>query len=171
MDVKYVFLNGYINKEVYVSQTLGFKDHENADYVFKLKRALYVLKQALIKQWFNRDKVDTTLFIRCKDKHILLIQNHVDDIIFGSTDESLCKKFSSFMEGEFEMSLMGELTYFLGLPIKKPKGGTFISQKKYCMKLLKKFNMKNSKTISTHIASNMPIDKDESKVQIYITKY
>lgn len=58
------------------------------------------------------------LFIRHKEKYILLVQIYIDDIIFGSTNESLCREFESLMQGEFEMSLMEELTYFLGLQIK-----------------------------------------------------
>lgn len=94
IDVKYSFLNGYINEEVYVSQPLGFEDHDNPGYVFKLKISLYGLKQAprawyeclrgfLIKQGFNHGKVDTTLFIRRKAKNIILVQIYVDDIILN----------------------------------------------------------------------------------------
>lgn len=61
------------------------------------------------------------------------------------------------MYGEFDMSLMGVLTYFLGLHIKQGEEGTFISQTKYCLDLLKKFEMKDSKTITTPITSNMLI--------------
>lgn len=142
--------------------TPWFWYHENLDYVFKLKRPIYGLKQdpkawykwlsgILIKQGFNRGKVDTTLFIICKVKHVLLVQIYVDDSIFESTNESLCKDFSSLMQGEFGFSLMGELTYFLGLQIKQAEYGTFISQRKYCLELLNKFNMQNSNSISTPI--------------------
>ena len=82
-----------------------------------------------------------TLFVKNKRKDILLVQVYVDDIIFGATNESLCKDFVELMQGEFEMSMMGELNYFLGLQIKQLKDGIFICQSKYTNELLKKFDM------------------------------
>jgi len=108
MDVKSAFLNGLLNKEVYVSQPPGFKDIEYLDHVYKLKRASYVLKQApiawyerlskfLLEKGFSRGSVDNTLFSKHKGKDILLFQVFVDDIIFGSTNDTMCKKFSKLM--------------------------------------------------------------------------
>ncbi|KAK2435258.1 hypothetical protein QL285_020332 [Trifolium repens] len=182
MDVKSAFLNGYINEEVYVKQPPGFEDNEHPDYVFKLKRALYGLKQAprawydrlskfLIKNGYSRGKVDTTLFIKRKGKDVLLVQIYVDDIIFGSTNPSLVKSFSSLMQGEFEMSMMGELTYFLGIQIKQLEEGTFIYQTKYCLELLKKFGMTDSKIMETPMASTCALSKDEEGKDVEITKY
>jgi len=124
MDVKSAFLNGVISEEVYVKQPLGFEDLKNPDYVFKLKKSLYGLKQAprawydrlsnlLIENDFKRGQVDTTLFRRTLEKEILVVQIYVDDIIFGSTNSSLWKEFSKLMQDEFEMSMMGELKFFL----------------------------------------------------------
>lgn len=149
MDVKSAFLNGFIEKEVYVEQPPGFESHEFPNHVFKLRKALYGLKQAprawyerlsgfLIKNGFKRGKLDTTLFIKTIDDDMLLVQIYVDDIIFGSTNENLCKEFSKIMQEEFEMSMMGELSFFLGLQIKQTKEGTFINQSKYVKDLLKK---------------------------------
>ena len=126
MDVKSTFLNRYINEEVYVDQPLGFVDTSHPNHVFKLKKALYSLKQAL-KAWYDRlsffllnkgylrGKVDQTLFIKKQSKHILVVQIYVDDIISGSTKEILCTEFSDIMKSEFEMSLMGGLQFFLRL--------------------------------------------------------
>jgi len=102
MDVKSSFLNGFIQEEVYVDQPPGFENSDKPNHVFKLKKALYGLKQAprawyerlskfLLEKDFSRSKVDTTLFIKRKFNDILLVQIYVDDIIFGSTNESLCK--------------------------------------------------------------------------------
>lgn len=129
MDVKSTFLNGYINEEVYVSQPPDFENFEFPNHVYKLKHALYGLKQAprgwyerlskfLLDQGFSRRKFDTTLFIKRQEKHSIIIQVYVDDIIFGSTNISLVKEFSKLMQGEFDMSMMGKLNYFLGLQIK-----------------------------------------------------
>ena len=71
--------------------------------------------------------MDTTLFIRHKVNHIILVQIYVDDIIFGFTHESHCKEFASLIHGEFEMPIMGELTYFLGFQMKQAEDVTFIS--------------------------------------------
>ena len=125
MDVKSAFLNGYIKEEVYVEQPPGFEDPFKENYVFKLKKALYGLKQAprawydrlsqfLITNGFKRGKVDTTLFLKNYNDDLLVVQIYVDDIIFGSTNEKFCKEFSSLMQAEFEMSMMGELNFFLG---------------------------------------------------------
>ena len=123
MDVKSAFLNGVIEEEVYVRQPLGFEDEIHPDHVSKLNKALYGLKQAP-RAWYDRLKkflvengfiiglVDTTLFIKKVDKDILLVQIYVDDIIFGSTNENMCEEFSRTMQKEFEMSMMGKLTFF-----------------------------------------------------------
>ena len=77
----------------------------------------------------------------------------MDDIIFGATSEHLCEEFSSLMGKEFEMSMMGELTFFLRLQIKESSNGISICQEKYINELLKKFNMFDSKPIDTPMAS------------------
>ena len=128
MDVKSVFLNGYIKEEVYVEQTTGFQELNKPDHVYKLNKALYGLKQAprawyerlsnfLLEKGFRRGKLDTTLFILHKNNHMLIVQIYVDDIIFGATNEQLCQECSKLMQGEFEMSMMGELYFFLGLQV------------------------------------------------------
>ena len=118
MDVKSAFLNGYIKEEVYVEQPLGFEDHKYPDHVFKLTKTLYDLKQPL-RTWyerlscfllqnnFKRGKVDTTLFIKNTNTNIIIVQIYVDDIVFGATNLHLCKKFEQLMQGEFEMSVVG----------------------------------------------------------------
>jgi len=177
MDVKSTLLNGLLNEEVYVSQPPRFEDIEYPDHVYKLKRALYGLKQAprawyerlskfLLEKRFSRGNVDNTLFSRRKGKDILLVQVYVDDIIFGSTNDTICQQFSKLMHGEFEMSLMGELTYFLGLQIKKICDGIFLSQTKYGLELLKKFEMQDCKSIGTPMASTLSIDKDEFYIEV-----
>ena len=138
MDVKSAFLNGFIQEEAYVDQPPGFENSDKPNHVFRLIKALYGLKQAprawyerlskfLLEKYFSRGKVDTTLFIKRKLHDILVVQIYVDDIIFGSTNESLCKEFSIDMQSEFEISMMGELNYFLGLQIKQTNDGIFVN--------------------------------------------
>ncbi|GKE14712.1 retrovirus-related pol polyprotein from transposon TNT 1-94 [Tanacetum coccineum] len=126
IDVKTAFLNDILRGEVYVSQLDEFVDPENTNHVYKLKKALYGLKQApqawydllssfLLSQKFSKGTVDPTLFIRRKSKDILLVQIYVDDIIFASTKLDLCESFSKIMCSKFKMSMMGKLSFFLGL--------------------------------------------------------
>jgi len=139
MHVKSAFLNGYIDEEVYVSQPPRFEYHKYPNHVFKLEKALYGLKKAprqwyerlsnfLLSQGYERGKTDKTLLIKKASNDIILVQVYVDDIIFASTNENLYEQFVTAMQGEFEMSMMGELNYFLGLQIKQFQHGTFLSQ-------------------------------------------
>ncbi|GKA25507.1 retrovirus-related pol polyprotein from transposon TNT 1-94 [Tanacetum coccineum] len=130
MDVKSPFLNGFINEDVYVAQPPGFVDFTKPNHVYRLKKALYRLKQAP-KAWYDRLKaflikhdytmgmVDNTLFTKKKDSNLIIVQIYVDDIIFGSTCQELCNDFATIMHDEFEMSMIGELNFFLGLQIKQ----------------------------------------------------
>ena len=95
-----------------------------------------------------------------------MIQIYVDDIIFGSTNEKLCEEFSNIMKEEFEMSMMGELTYFLGFQVKQMKDGIFIFQEKYVKDLLKRFGMENSKEAKTPMSTNTKLDKDENGIDV-----
>jgi len=182
MDVKSVFLNGYINEEVYVDQPPGFEDHKHPNHVFKLKKALYGLKQAprqwyerlsniLLSHGYERGTVDKTLFIKKSNAEIILVQIYVDDIIFGATQDSLCEEFVVAMKGEFEMSMMGELSYFLGLQVKQTKDGIFLCQSKYSKEILKKFEMESCKEASTPMPSSCYMDDDTAGKSVDQTKY
>jgi len=181
-DVKSAFLNGLINEEVYVTQPPRFEDHKLPGHVYKLKKALYGLKQAP-RRWYERlsnfplsknyqrGQVDKTLFIKNSENEIILVKVYVDDIIFGSTNELLCQEFVLDMQGEFEMSMMGELNYFLGLQIKQLQNGTFLNQSKYCRDVLKKFEMDSCKEASTLIATSCYLDADEHGTAVDQTKF
>jgi hypothetical protein len=126
MDVKSAFLNGPIKEEVYVEQPPGFEESEYPNHVYKISKALYGLKQAP-----KVGKADPTLFTKIAAKGLFICQIYVDDIIFGSTNKSTCEEFSRIMIQKFEISMMGELKYFLGFQIKQLQEGTFIGQTKY----------------------------------------
>ncbi|GJX34640.1 putative ribonuclease H-like domain-containing protein [Tanacetum coccineum] len=160
MDVKSAFLYGQIEEEVYVCQPPGFEDPDHPDKVYKVVKALYGLHQAprawydtlanyLLCNGFQRGKIDQTLFIKRQKGHILLVQIYVDDIIFGSTKKELCDEFEKLMKDKFQMSSMGELTFFLGLQVQQKKKGIFISQDKYVNEILRKFNYTDVKSAST----------------------
>ncbi|GJX54300.1 putative ribonuclease H-like domain-containing protein [Tanacetum coccineum] len=171
MDVKSAFLYGTIEEEVYVTQPPGFKDPDHPDKVYKVVKALYGLHQAprawyetlanyLLSNGFKRGKIDQTLFIKKQKGDILLVQVYVDDIIFGSTNKELCTGFKKLMKDKFQMSSMGELTFFLGLQVQQKEDGIFISQDKYVGEILKKFNYSDVKTASTPVDLEKPLVKD-----------
>ena len=122
MDVMSDFFNDILNKEAYVEQPKGFEDPHFPNHVFKLKKALYGLKQAsrawyerltkfLLDNSYKRGGVDKTLFVKQLNPRILVVQVYVDDIVFGSTSSNHVQEFVSQMKKEFEMSMVGELTY------------------------------------------------------------
>jgi hypothetical protein len=132
MDVKSTFLNGVIQEDVYVRQPLGFESPKYPDRVYKLSKTLYELKQTSWA-WYARFKmclqehryvmgsVDKTLFTLNHDTDFLLVQIYMDDIIFGESSHTLVSRFQKMMESEFQISMMGELTFFLGIQVKQMK--------------------------------------------------
>jgi hypothetical protein len=137
MDVKSYFLNGDLNEEVYMEQPEGFELSDNPDLVCKMKKSLYGLKQApcawyhrldtyLKDKGFKRGTIDNNLYIKTKGNDLLIMLVYVDDIIFRFNKDSLVQWFSSAMESEFEMSMIGELSFFLGLQITQRFEGMFM---------------------------------------------
>nr|GEY83978.1 hypothetical protein [Tanacetum cinerariifolium] len=171
MDVKTSFLNEIIKEEVYVGQPLGFVSKLYPDHVYALDKVLYGLKlapqawydillQFLIESGFQKGSIDTTLFIKKKGKHIMLIQIYVDDIIFGSTNPKYCLKFLDLMVKHFEMSMMGEMKFFLGLQVNQFSNGIFINQSKYILDILKRFGMENYDTVPTPMVEQAKLQLD-----------
>ena len=153
-----------------------------SNYVYRLDKALYGLKQAprawyntfsqfLLESGFSRGKIDNTLFIRKVKADIILVQIYVDDIIFGSSNDKLCKRFSKLMTSRYEMSMMGELTYFLGLQVKHTTDGIFINQGKYVTDLLKKFSLVDYSPMKTPMATSIKLDVDPTGKPVNVTAY
>ncbi|GKF87105.1 putative ribonuclease H-like domain-containing protein, partial [Tanacetum coccineum] len=176
------FLYGKIEEEVYVYQPPGFEDPDFPDIVYKVEKALYGLHQAsrawyktlstyLLDNGFERGKIDKTLFIRSQRGDIFLVQVYIDDIIFGSTNKKLCIAFEKLMHEKFQMSSMGELTFFLGLQVEQKKDGIFISQDKYVGEILKKFGFTDVKTASTPMETQKPLLKDEDGEEVDVHMY
>ncbi|KAK1681358.1 hypothetical protein QYE76_042206 [Lolium multiflorum] len=161
MDVKSAFLNGPLKETAYVAQPPGFEDPCRPNHVYLLHKALYGLKQAprawyeflrdfLLQDGFCMGTVDSTLFTkRVKGGGLFICQIYVDDIIFGGTNPNHNKAFEQLMTRKFEMSMMGELKFFLGFQVRQLAKGTFISQEKYVKDMLKKFNMTNASPMKT----------------------
>ncbi|GKC55318.1 putative ribonuclease H-like domain-containing protein, partial [Tanacetum coccineum] len=182
MDVKSAFLYGRIDEEVYVTQPKGFVDPQHPKKVYKVVKALYGLHQAprawyatlstfLLKHGYRRGTIDKTLFLKKHKRDIILVQVYVDDIIFGSTKKAWCDEFEALMKGEFEMSDMGELTFFLGLQVQQRPDGIFISQNKYVKKILQKFDWENIRTVTTPYEAQKPKSKNEPDSPINVHLY
>ncbi|GJT10019.1 retrovirus-related pol polyprotein from transposon TNT 1-94 [Tanacetum coccineum] len=138
MDVKTTFLNGELKEEVYVSQPEGFVDPDHPTH----------------------GAVDPTLFTRKTGKHILLVQIYVDDIIVASTDPKAYDIFSNEMRSKFQMSMMGQMSFFLGLQASQNPGGIFIKQSKFALEILKKFGMDSCDPVDTPMVDRLKLDKD-----------
>ncbi|XP_058202952.1 uncharacterized mitochondrial protein AtMg00810-like [Rhododendron vialii] len=171
MDVKRAFLNGDLKEEVYVEQPKGFTHPSFPDHVYRLRKALYGLKQAprawyerltdhLLNTGFVKGGVDRILLLKKIESDLLIAQIYVDDIVFGSTNERHAKQFEAQMSHEFQMSLMGELTYFLGFQILQLNDGIFLFQSTYAKELVKNFGLEDSKSIRTPMGSTVKIAKD-----------
>nr|GEU82915.1 hypothetical protein [Tanacetum cinerariifolium] len=153
MDVKIAFLNGPLKEKVYVNQPYGFVDPYHPDKVYRIKKALYGLKQAP-RAWGD----------------ILLVQIYIDDIIFGSTNSKLSKQFEKLMHSKFEMSMIGELKFFLGIQIHQSPRGIFINQAKYAQEILIKHGMTSCDSIGTPMATKH-LNADLSGTLVDQTKY
>ncbi|GJZ43793.1 putative ribonuclease H-like domain-containing protein [Tanacetum coccineum] len=182
MDVKSAFLYGRIDEEVYVTQPKGFVDPQHPKKVYKVVKALYGLHQAprawyatlstfLLKHGYRRGTIDKTLFLKKHKRDIILVQVYVDDIIFGSTKKAWCDEFEALMKGEFEMSAMGELTFFLGLQVQQRPDGIFISQDKYVQEILKKFDLECVRTATTPYEAPKPKSKNEPDSPVNVHLY
>ncbi|GKC73955.1 retrovirus-related pol polyprotein from transposon TNT 1-94 [Tanacetum coccineum] len=150
MDVKTAFLNGILREEVYVSQPNGFVDQDIPNHVYK----------------FSKCMVDPTLFTQKEGKDILLVQIYVDDILFASTDPSLCETFSEIICSKFKMSMMGKMMFFLGSP-----RGIFLNQSKYALEIIKKYGMETSDPVDTPMVEKSKLDADPQRKEVDPTCY
>jgi hypothetical protein len=119
------------------------------------------LRGFLFERGFEMGKVDQTLFLLRQGRDILIVQVYVDDIVFGGSSNSLVARFADDMSREFEMRMIGELQFFLGLQIKQSKEGTFVHQAKYTNDIVRKFKMEDSKAMATSMSTTTALDVDE----------
>ncbi|GJZ79091.1 retrovirus-related pol polyprotein from transposon TNT 1-94 [Tanacetum coccineum] len=176
MDVKTAFLHDTLKEDVYVCQPEGFIDATHPSHVYKLKKALYVLKQAprtwydelstfLLHNDFFKGTIDPTLFIRRFDDDILVVHVYVDDIIFGFTHPRYTQLFSDLMTSRFEMLMMGEITFLLGLQVNQSPCGIFINQSNYVLEGLKKYRMETCDPVRTPMEIKDKLDLDQNRYQ------
>ena len=182
IDVKCAFLNGHLNEEVFVEQPKGFEDPHFPDHVLRLKKTLYGLKQAptawydrlthyLLNRGFKRGYADQTLFVKNDEDYLFMAQVYVDNIVFGATINDRAIEFSEEMKKEFEMSMVGKLTFFLGLQVKQKKEGIFVSQEKYARNIVKKFGLDSKKHASIPMSSSTKLNVDSSGMEVSPTLY
>ncbi|KAI3503815.1 hypothetical protein L1887_32266 [Cichorium endivia] len=171
MDMKSAFLQGNLQEVVYLQQPPGFEDLSRPNHVYRLNKSVYGLKQSprawyetlsnfLVKSFYKRGTIDPTFFVRSHQKHIMIVQVYVDDIIFGSTDQTMVDEFAKVMTDKFHRSMNREINFILGLQIKKTSRGIFIHQEKYTNELLKKFSLENCSTAKVPIFTNHKIFAD-----------
>jgi hypothetical protein len=152
-----------------VEEPPGFEDDRYPDHVYRFSKVFYGLKQAprawyeclrdfLVSKAFKVGKADPTLFTKTCNGDLFVCQIYVDDITFGSTNQKSCEEFSRVMMQKFEMSMIGELNYFLRFQVKQLKEGTFISQTKYTQDLLKRFGKKDAKPAKTPMGTDEHLD-------------
>nr|GEZ25538.1 hypothetical protein [Tanacetum cinerariifolium] len=182
MDVKTAFLNGNMWEEVYVSQPDGFVDSDNPNHVYKLKKALYSLKQTprawyhmlssfLISLDFSKGSVDPTLFIYRNNNDLLLVQIYVNDIIFAASTPELCDLFAKIMCSKFKMSMMGKFSFFLGLQISQSPKGIFINQSRYALESLKKYGFESCDPVDTPMVEKLKLDEDKEGKAVDSSSY
>ena len=143
MDVKSAFLNGYLEEEVYIEQPEGYVQAGQEDKVYRLKKALYGLKQAprawntridehFQKDGFVKSPYEHALYTkRNQNGDIMIVCLYVDDMIFTGNNPGMFSEFKKVMTTEFEMTDIGQMSYFLGVKVNQTKNGIFMSQKKY----------------------------------------
>ena len=113
----------------------------------------------LTKHGFKRGSADTTLFIKNDKNSFVAAQIYVDNIVFGATNDSFAHSFANEMKAMFEMSIVGELTYFLGLQM---DSGSYINQAKYARNLVKRFGLDKATHARTPMAANAKLTNDPS---------
>ncbi|GJZ61941.1 putative ribonuclease H-like domain-containing protein [Tanacetum coccineum] len=160
--------SGDDEKKIIKERLRWCSEKEQIIKTFKIDYLLAFLSKRTPKK---RGKIDKTLFIRRDKGDIMLVQVYVDDIIFGSTKKLLCTEFEKMMHKKFQMSFIGELTFFLGLQVKQKEDGIFISQDKYVTEILKKFGFSNVKTTSTPMETQKPLLKDEDGEEVDVHLY
>ncbi|XP_016647152.1 PREDICTED: ABC transporter B family member 4-like [Prunus mume] len=183
LDVKSAFLHGELNEKVFIDQPPGYVQKGNEKKVFRLKKALYRLKQAP-RAWYSR--IDAYFskagFQKCPHEHTLFVKSgeggkflivclYVDDLLFPGNDEAMFVEFKSSMMSEFDMTDLGKMRYFLGIEVVQSSCGIFISQRKYAQEVLERFRMSNCNPVQNPIVPSFKITRDAEGESFHSTYY
>lgn len=172
LDVKSAFLHGVLEEDVYVQQPNGYEAEGHEEKVYKLHKALYGLKQAprawfsrieeyFIKAGFVKSQNEETLFLK-SNKHgdILMVSVYVDDLIYTGDNMSMMEEFKRSMQREFDMTDLGKMRYFLGLEVLQTSQGTHISQLKYALEILRRFEMEGCNAVCNPMVPGNKLEMD-----------
>lgn len=165
LDVKNAFLNGTLNEDVYMSHPPGFKDKNFPNYVCKLNKSIYGLRQSsrawfqkfskfLLSYGFFNSKSDSSMFILRSNNDCVVVLVYVDDIIVTGSSDSMLSRFLGKLKEAFPVTDLGDLHYFLGIQVTRSSSGMFLSQSKYAKDILEKWNMQFCKPVSTPVVGN-----------------
>ncbi|GJU65219.1 ribonuclease H-like domain-containing protein [Tanacetum coccineum] len=175
LDVKNAFLHGHLTETVYMHQPPGFVDSVHPDYVCHLQRSLYGLKQAP-RAWFQRfasfvtrigfqhSKTDTSLFVFHRGPDVAYLLLYVDDIILTASSTTFLQRIISLLHGEFAMTDLGSLNYFLGVSAQRTASGMFLSQSKFAVEILERANMQKCNPCKTPVDTESKLGPDGEPV-------
>lgn len=183
LDVKSAFLHGVLLEDVYIQQPKGYVVQGCEDKVYKLHKALYGLKQAprawfsrieeyFLREGFRKSQNEETLFLkRNKQGNTLFVSVYVDDLIYTGDDVSMMREFKTSMEKEFDMTDLGKMRFFLGIEVLQTTEGIHISQSKYALEVLRRFEMENCNTVFSPMVPGSKLDMDEGGERVDDTFY
>ena len=180
--MKSAFLHGELSEDVYVEQPKGFESREEGGKVYKLRKAMYGLRQAprawysriegyFVKEGFKKCYCEHTLFVKTKKEGVLILSLYVDDLIYTSNSEVLLEKFRKSMEKEFAMTDLGRMKFFLGVEVIQDERGIFINQKKYAMDTLKKYGMEECNSVRNPMVPGNRLTKDGDGTSVDATSF
>ncbi|GKB70262.1 retrovirus-related pol polyprotein from transposon TNT 1-94 [Tanacetum coccineum] len=153
------------------SEASSSRDVSSADSTHAPRAWYDTLSRFLLDNKFSKGAVDPTLFTRKIGKHILLVQIYVDDIIFASTNPKACDIFFNEMSSKFQMSMMGQMSFFLRLQVSQNPGGIFINQSKFALEILKKFGMDSCDPVDTPMVDRLKLDEDPLGIPVDQTRF
>jgi hypothetical protein len=167
MDVKTAFLNGVIEEEVYIEKPQGFEVEDRKTHVYKLNKALYGLKQAprawygridsfLTNFGFTKSKADSNLYFKVMNNELVILLLYVDDLLLIG-EENLITKCKKNLASKFEMKDLGLMHYSLGLEVWQSPERIFLNQGKYAVKILKRFDMLECKSMNTPMETKLKL--------------
>ncbi|KAE8734204.1 PLAC8 family protein [Hibiscus syriacus] len=174
MEVKNVFLHGELDREIYITQPMGFQSQDHPEYVCKLRKAFYGLKQAprawygkiaefLTKSGYSVTPTDSSLFVKANKGKLAIVLVYVDDLIITGDDEAEILQTKENLSVRFQIKELGQVKHFLGLEVDRIHEGIFLCQQKYAKDLLKRFGMLECKSTSTPMEPNVKMCAHEGK--------
>jgi len=182
MDVKNVFFHGDLQEEVYMEQPLGYVDQTHPNLVYRLKKALYSLKQAprawsnkigeyLVTSGFQTFNANFSLYVKKTNHGIVVIVIYVDDLIITGDNDVNIFDLKKLLKQKFEMKDLGELRYFFGIEVIQSPKGIWLLQKQYALNKLSEYGMTGCKPISIPLEQNVKLNADEGDLVEDTTMY